>query len=60
MKTVFIKDDRLRKIIHYRNEELVRLLLNGTIKGSYIIKQSTKEYKDGIYFGWDIIDNENR
>ncbi|TET08109.1 MAG: hypothetical protein E3J83_04345 [Candidatus Atribacteria bacterium] len=59
MKTIFIKDDRLREIIAYRNEEIVRLSLNGTIKGSYRIVESSKEFEDGIYFGWDIIDNED-
>lgn len=59
MKKIFIKDDRLREIIHYRNEEIARLLSNSTIKGSYRIKLSTKAFKNGIYFGWDIIDDEN-
>ena len=59
MKTIFIKDDRLREIIAYRNQEIVRLSLNGTIKGSYTIKQSTKEFEDGIYFGWEVTDYED-
>jgi len=59
MKIIFIKDDRLREITAYRSEEIVRLSLNGTITGSYTIKESSKEYEDGIYFGWDIIDSED-
>jgi len=65
MKKIFIKDDRLREIIAYRNEEMVRLSLNGKLKGSYTIKQSTKEFKTrkypfyAIYFGWEITDYED-
>ena len=65
MKTIFIKDDRLREIIHYRNDEIVKLMLNNTLTGSYTIKESTKEYKIKTYpfyeilFGWDIIDSED-
>ena len=54
MKTIFIKDDRLREIIAYRNEKIVELMLSGELESSYIMKQSTKEFEDGIYFGWDI------
>ena len=65
MKTIFIKDDRLREIIAYRNQEIVRLSLNGTLKGSYTIKQSTKKFKTKeypfytIYFGWEVTDYED-
>ena len=65
MKTIFIKDDRLREIIADRNEKIVKMLLNGKLKGSYTIKISTKEFKTrtypfyAIYFGWEIIDYED-
>jgi len=60
MKTIFIKDDRLREIEADLNEKIVKMLLNGKLKGSYTIKQSTKEFKTkkfpgyAIYFGWEI------
>ena len=59
MKTIFIKDDRLREIEHNRNEKITEMLLNGKLKGSYTTEQSTKEFKDGIYFGWEITDYED-
>jgi len=65
MKTIFIKDDRLREINHDLNEKIVEMVLSGKIKGSYTIKQSTKRFKTkkypfyAIYFGWDIIDSED-
>lgn len=65
MKTIFIKDDRLREIIDYRSKEITRLMLNGTLTGSYTIHESTKEYKTRqfpfyeILFGWDVIDTED-
>ena len=61
MKTIFIKDDRLREIIAYRNEKIGELMLKGKLESSYIIQESTKEYKTRTYpfyeilFGWDII-----
>ena len=65
MKKIFIKDDRLREIIADRNEKIVEMLLNGKLKGSYTIKQSTKEFETkeypfyAIYFGWEITDYED-
>ena len=65
MKIIFIKDDRLRKINADLNEKIVEMLLNGKLKGSYTIKQSTKEFKTkeypfyAIYFGWEITDYED-
>ena len=59
MKTIFIKDDRLRKIIADRNEEIRRLLSDGTLKGKCYTKLSTKEFRDGICFGWEITDLES-
>ena len=65
MKTIFIKDDRLREIEHDRNVKITEMLLNGKLKGSYTIKQSTKEFKTktypfyAIYFGWEITDYED-
>ena len=60
MKTIFIKDDRLREIVAYRNEKIAELMLKGKLESSYTIKESTKEYKTKTYpfyeilFGWDI------
>jgi len=34
------------------------LLRNGTLRGKCYTKLSTKEFKDGIYFGWEITDLE--
>lgn len=65
MKTIFIKDDRLRGIHKDLNEKITKMLLNGELKGSYTIKESTKEFKTkefpgyAIYFGWDITDYED-
>ena len=61
MKTVFIKDDRLREIVAYRNGKIAELMLKGKLESSYTIQESTKEYKTKTYpfyeilFGWDII-----
>lgn len=55
MKTLFLKDDRLREIILDRNKEIERLLLKGTLKGTCSIRLSTS----GVNFGWEIIDNED-
>ena len=66
MKTIFIKDDRLREINKDLNEKIVRMLLLGKIKGSYTIKQATKSFKTetfpgyAIYFGWEITDHEDK
>ena len=60
MKTIFIKDDRLREIVAYRNEKIAELMLKGKLESSYTVKESTKEYKTKTYpfyeilFGWDI------
>jgi len=59
MKTIFIKDDRLREIHHDLNTKLSKMLLDGTIKGTYTIKESTEEFEDGIYFGWEVTDHED-
>ena len=59
MKTMFIKDDRLRKIDSDLADKIAEMLLNGKLKGSYTVKQSTKEFKDGICFGWEITDYED-
>lgn len=60
MKTIFIKDDRLREILSDRNREIERLLLRGTLKGVCYTKLTTRESKDGkISFGWEITDLES-
>ena len=59
MKTLFIKDDRLRKIDSDRLSKIVELMNCGKIKGSYTCKMSTKEFEDGIYFGWEVTDYED-
>lgn len=65
MKKIFIKDDRLREIEHDRSVKITKMLLNGKLKGSYIIEQSTKEFKTKTYpfyeilFGWEITDYED-
>ena len=65
MKTIFIKDDRLREIEADKTEKIVKMLLNGKIKGSYTVKLSTKKFKTkkypfyAIYFGWEITDYED-
>ena len=65
MKTIFIKDDRLRKIDSDLNTEIARMMRSGELKGSYTIKQSTREFKTkefpgyAIYFGWEVTDYED-
>ena len=65
MKKIFIKDDRLREIHADLNTKIARMMKSGEIKGSYTIKESTKEFKTkefpgyAIYFGWEIIDHED-
>jgi len=59
MKTIFIKDDRLREILVDRNKKIGKLLSDGKLKGSLDIKLSTKEIRGKIFFGWKIIDLEN-
>lgn len=59
MKTIFIKDDRLREIHNDLNTKLAELMESGRLKGSYTIKEATKGFKDGIYFGWEVTDYED-
>jgi len=65
MKKIFIKDDRLREIDADLNNKTVEMLLSGKIKGSYTIKQATKEFETktypfyAIYFGWEVTDYED-
>ena len=65
MKKIFIKDDRLREIDHDLSAEIAEMLSCGKLKGSYTVKQSTKEFKTrrypfyAIYFGWEITDHED-
>lgn len=58
MKTIFIKDNRLREILTDRNKEIERLLRNGKIKGKCYTKLATKEIKNEIIFGWEVTDLE--
>lgn len=59
MKKIFIKDDRLREIHYDLSNKIVEMTKSGELKGSYTIKEATKEFKDGIYFGWEITDHED-
>jgi len=65
MKKIFIKDDRLREINADLNTEISRLMKTGELKGSYTIKESTKEFKTKTYpfyeilFGWEVTDHED-
>ena len=59
MKKIFIKDDRLREIHHDLSVKLTEMSLSGELKGSYRVEESTKGFKDGIYFGWEITDYED-
>jgi hypothetical protein len=59
MKKIFIKDDRLREIHHDLSVKLTEMSLSGELKGSYKVEESTKGFKDGIYFGWEITDYED-
>lgn len=59
MKTIFLKDDRLREILVDRNKEVERLLLNGTLKGTCYTKLSTREEEGRTHFGWEITDLES-
>ncbi|HUT80686.1 MAG TPA: hypothetical protein VMZ29_05725 [Candidatus Bathyarchaeia archaeon] len=65
MKKIFIKDDRLREIHADLNTKLARLMKSGRLKGSYTIKEATKEFKTrkfpfyAIYFGWEVTDYED-
>jgi len=65
MRTIFIKDDRLREIHHDLSTKITKMLLNGRLKGSYTIKESTKEFKTKtfpfyeILFGWEVTDYED-
>ena len=44
MKKIFIKDDRLREIHSDLSDKIAKMLLNGELKGSYIVKEATKEF----------------
>lgn len=65
VKTIFIKDDRLRKIDADLNAEISRLEKTGKLKGSYTIKQATKKFNTEkfpgyeILFGWEVTDYED-
>ena len=65
MKTIFIKDDRLRKIHDDLSDKIAEMSKSGRLKGSYTIKESTKEFKikkfpgHAIYFGWEVTDYED-
>lgn len=66
MKTIFIKDDRLRQIDADLSAEISRLEKIGKLKGSYTTKQATKEFKTKkfpgyeILFGWEVTDHEDK
>ena len=65
MKKIFVKYDRLREIDEHLSTEIARLTKSGELKGSYTVKQSTKEFKIEkfpgyeILFGWEITDHED-
>jgi hypothetical protein len=59
MKKIFIKDDRLREIHSDLSNKIAEMMKSGELKGSYTIKEATKEFKDGIYFGWEVTDHED-
>ena len=65
MKTIFIKEDRLREIHSDLSDKITKMLLNGKLKGSYTVKEATKEFKTkefpgyAIYFGWEVTDHED-
>jgi len=65
MKTIFIKDERLRQIESDLTAKIAKLMNCGRIKGSYSVRQSTKEFKTkefpgyAIYYGWEVTDYED-
>jgi hypothetical protein len=65
MKTIFIKDDRLREIHHDLDNKISEMMKSGKLKGSYTIKEATKKFKTKkfpgyeILFGWEITDCED-
>ena len=65
MKKIFIKDDKLRGIHSDLGDKIAKMLLNGKLKGSYTVKEATKEFKTkefpgyAIYFGWEVTDHED-
>lgn len=65
MKTIFVKDDRLREINSDLNAKISEMMKFGELKGSYTVKQSTREFRTekfpgyAIYFGWEITDHED-
>lgn len=65
MKTIFIKDDRLRQIDADLSAEISRLEKTGELKGSYTTKKATKKFGIEkfpgyeILFGWEVTDHED-
>lgn len=65
MKKIFIKDDRLREIHSDLGTKIARMMKSGELKGSYTIKEATKEFKTkefpgyAIYYGWEVTDHED-
>jgi len=59
MEKIFVKDDRLRKIHSDLGDKITELMNTGELKGSYTIKEETKGFEDGIYFGWEVTDHED-
>ena len=65
MKTIFIKDDRLRGIHADLNNKIAEMMKSGELKGSYTVKEATKSFKTktfpgyAIYYGWEITDHED-
>ena len=55
MKTIFIKDDRLRKIHNDLSDKISEMSKSGRLKGSYTIKESTKEFKTKTFPGYEIL-----
>ena len=60
MKIIFIKDDRLREIHDDLSNKITEMMTSGELKGSYTIKEATKAFEDGIYFGWEVTDHEDK
>jgi len=66
MKTIFIKDERLREIHHDLNTKITDLLTSGKLKGSYTIKESTRKVITkkwpgyAVHYGWEIIDYNDK
>jgi len=54
MEKIFLRDDRLRKIIADRNKKIEIMLLTKKIRGSLSVRLAT----NGTHFGWEITDLE--